>query len=89
MGMTSLNISLPKALKEYIETEVAEGTYSTPSEYVRELLRAHQKRRAEEKLEAALLHGLASGPPIEINQKYWAEKRRRLTQRHKLKKVAG
>src|ERR1035438_2321984 len=43
--MTSMNVSLPEELKEYVETQTRQG-YSTPSEYVRELIREDQKRRA-------------------------------------------
>lgn len=85
--MTSLNISLPKALKEYIEGEVAGGAYSTPSEYVRVLIREDKKRRAQEKLESALLEGLNSGAAAEIKRDYWARKRKEL--RHKPARVAG
>jgi len=42
--MTSMNISLPEELKEYVERRTQNG-YSTPSEYVRELIRADQDRR--------------------------------------------
>ena len=52
--MTSLNVSLPKTLREYVEGQVDEGGYSTPSEYVRALIREDQKRRSQEKLEAML-----------------------------------
>ena len=45
MPMTSLNISLPEALKEYVEGQVASGDWSTPSEYVRELIRRDKERR--------------------------------------------
>jgi hypothetical protein len=31
--MASLNISLPKTLRKFIETQVREGDYSTPSEH--------------------------------------------------------
>jgi antitoxin ParD1/3/4 len=37
--MTSLNISLPEPLKQYVERQVASGDWETPSEYVRELIR--------------------------------------------------
>jgi putative addiction module CopG family antidote len=37
--VTSLNISLPEALKDYVEGQVASGDWGTPSEYVRELIR--------------------------------------------------
>ena len=63
MATTSLNISLPEALKEFVHERVAEKAYSNPSDYVRALIHGLQKRRAEEKLEQLLLQGLASGEP--------------------------
>jgi antitoxin ParD1/3/4 len=81
MGITSLNVSLPKVLKDYVESRVNDGGYSTPSEYVRELIREDQKRRAVEMLEALLAEGLSSGEPVKANRKYWAEKRRKLSER--------
>ncbi len=79
--MASLNISLPQSLKDYVEGRVKTSGYSTPSEYVRELLRQDQKRCAEEKLEELLLDGLNSGDPIEITPEYWENKRRQLVER--------
>jgi len=81
MGITSLNVSLPKVLKDYVESRVNDGGYSTPSEYVRELIREDQKRRAVEMLEALLAEGLSSGEPLKADRKYWAEKRRKLSER--------
>ena len=55
--MTSLNISLPEALKNYVEGQVASGDWGTPSEYVRELIRQDKERRLgnlEQELVAAL-----------------------------------
>ena len=54
MSMTSMNVSLPEELKEFAEEQTKNG-YSTPSEYVRELIRADQRRRAKDKLEAMLV----------------------------------
>ena len=48
---------------------------------IRELIRADQKRRAEERIDALLLEGLDSGTPIPVTQEYWDEKKRRLTER--------
>ena len=45
MAMKSLNISLPGALREYVEGQVASGDWGTPSEYVRELIRQDKERR--------------------------------------------
>ena len=64
MPMTSLNISLPEVLKNYVEGQVASGDWGTPSEYVRELIRRDKERRLgdlEQELVAA-----AKGPKIEI-----------------------
>ena len=83
--MTSLNISLPSSLKEFVETQVQESGFSTPSEYIRNLVRDDQKRRTEEKLEALLLEGLNSGEPIEITPEYWEKKRTQLIERQNKK----
>ena len=80
--MASMNISLPQSLKDYVEDRVSVGGYSTPSEYLRELLRQDQKQRTEDKLETLLLEGLESGEPIEITPEYWENKRKRLVERN-------
>ncbi len=64
MPMTSLNISLPDALKAYVEHQVASGDWGTPSEYIRELIRQDKERRLAT-LEQALLAG-AKGRTIEV-----------------------
>lgn len=56
--MESMNISLPEPLKQFVDRQVAQGRYSSASEYVRELIRADEKRKVEEQLEAKLLEGL-------------------------------
>jgi antitoxin ParD1/3/4 len=81
MAMASLNISLSQSLKDYVEKRVATGGYSTPSEYLRELVRQDQKQQAEDELEALLLEGLNSGDPIEISPEYWENKRRQFIDR--------
>jgi antitoxin ParD1/3/4 len=65
MAMTSLNISLPEALKSYVEGQVASGDWGTPSEYVRELIRQDKERRLST-LEQDLL-AAAKGPRIELS----------------------
>jgi antitoxin ParD1/3/4 len=63
--MTSLNISLPEALKEYVEGQVASGDWGTPSEYVRELIRQDKERRLSN-LEQDLITA-ARGAKIELS----------------------
>lgn len=56
--MESMNISLPEPLKQFVDGQISTGRYSSASEYVRELIRADEKRKAEEQLESMLLAGL-------------------------------
>ena len=44
--MSTMNISLPDALKEFVEGQVAEQGYGTSSEYVRELIRKDRDRQS-------------------------------------------
>jgi antitoxin ParD1/3/4 len=64
--MQTMNISLPEPMKEYVEERVSAGAYSSASEYVRELVRADQKRHAKEQLEQILLNAMNSGDPFEV-----------------------
>ncbi|HEY4903364.1 MAG TPA: type II toxin-antitoxin system ParD family antitoxin [Candidatus Sulfotelmatobacter sp.] len=62
--MTSLNISLPEALKKYVEGQISSGDWSTPSEYIRELIRQDKERRLHS-LEQDLI-AATKGPKIEL-----------------------
>ena len=60
--MAQMNVSIPDQLKGWAESRVAEGRYSSTSDYVRDLVRRDQER--EEKLRvlrAAIDEGRASG----------------------------
>lgn len=58
-SMTTMNISLPDALKTFVDAQVAERGYGTSSEYVRELIRKDQDRQH---LRGLLLAGVSSQP---------------------------
>lgn len=77
--MTTLNISLPDSMRAFIDEQIAQGGYSTASEYIRDLIRQAQKQAAQEKLDILLIEGLASGEPIEVTDQWWQEKQERLT----------
>ena len=55
--MSTMNISLPDALKSFVDEQVRTRGYSTLSEYVRELIR---KDRDRQRLRGLLLEGAAS-----------------------------
>ena len=56
--MQSMNISLPEPLKRFVDGQIEQGRYSSVSEYMRELIRDDEKRKAQDQLEALLLEGL-------------------------------
>jgi antitoxin ParD1/3/4 len=60
--MAQMNVSIPDALKSWAEHRVAEGRYSSTSDYVRDLIRRDQERAdAVAELQAAVDAGRASG----------------------------
>jgi antitoxin ParD1/3/4 len=79
--MTTMNVSLPEAMKEFVEEQVAKGGYETASEYVRALIRETQIRAAKEDLDAKLLEGLESGPATPMSKADWDELKRRVWER--------
>ncbi len=83
--MQSMNISLPDPLKKFVDDQVAEGRYSSVSEYVRELIRADERRRATDRLEALLLDGI-SGEATELTQEDWGAIRSEALAKVKAKK---
>ena len=73
--MTTMNISLPDALKTYVDEQVTGRGYGTSSEYVRELIRKDQDRQ---RLRSLLLEGAASPAGEPIDQAYFASLRARV-----------
>jgi antitoxin ParD1/3/4 len=73
--MPTMNISLPANLKEFVDSQVESGNYSSVSEFMRELVRREQKDRRKEELERQLLAGLKSGKGIESTPEMWRELR--------------
>lgn len=86
--MESMNISLPSPMKHFIDGQIALGRYSSVSEYMRELVREDEKRKAREQLEAMLLEGL-SGPESEVSAMHWDEIRAEGLRRFELRKKGG
>lgn len=73
--MPTMNISLPKELKSFVDKRVSASSYSTNSEYIRELMRQDQQRDAEKKLAGLIAAGLNSQPTAPIDKSYCAGKR--------------
>lgn len=78
--MTTMNISLPDSLKEFVDEQVSQRGYGTSSEYLRELIRRDQGRM---NLRNLLLEGAASKPAVLADAKYFDSLRRRVSKRGK------
>lgn len=63
-----MNISLPDALRDFVDEQVTARGYGTSSEYVRELIR---KERDRESLRALLREGAASPPGVPADAAYF------------------
>ena len=60
--MATMNVSLPDAMKQWVEEQVQTGRYGNSSDYVRDLVRRDQERAdAREKLQQMVDEALASG----------------------------
>jgi antitoxin ParD1/3/4 len=60
--MATMNISLPDAMKTWVEEQVESGRYANSSDVIRDLVRKEQERAdAREKLDQMVDQALASG----------------------------
>lgn len=59
--MASLNVHMPTELREFVERRTKEGRFSTPTEYVRHLIREDEQRAAEQRIDDLFLEGVRSG----------------------------
>jgi len=84
--LTEVNISLPLSMKTFIDEVVAEGGYSTASEYVRELIE-DAKRKSQEEIEQRLLEALESGPATPMTKEDWEAIKQRGLERIRQKKA--
>ena len=78
--MATMNVSLPDAMKTWVERQAESGRYGNASDYVRDLIRRDQERTAKiAHMQKLVDEALASGvSPLTIDQ-IWAkaEKRRK------------
>ena len=72
--MSTMNISLPEALKSFVDEQVTQRGYGTSSEYVRELIRRELDRA---NLRALLQEGAASPVVGELDPPYFNSLRER------------
>ena len=78
--MTTINISLPDQMKEFVDEEMGEGGYRDASDYFNALLQEQLKRKTEQKLEGLLQEGLATKSSA-VDKKDWEYIRGKLESR--------
>lgn len=73
--MSTMNISLPDGLKDFVDSQVGSRGFGTSSEYVRELIRKDQDRQ---QLRGLLLAGAQSAPTSSVDANYFDALRKRI-----------
>ena len=76
--MSTMNISLPEAMKSFVDEQVHSRGFGTSSEYVRELIRKDQERLHLQRL---LLSGASAKPASAADGAYFATLRDRIGRR--------
>ena len=68
--MAQMNISIPEKLKSYVESRVADGSYASSSDYLRDLVRQDQRERSRldwlrTEIQAGFDSGISDTDPFE------------------------
>ena len=60
--MATMNISLPNAMKQWVEQQTQSGRYSNSSDYMRDLIRRDQEKAVKiANMQALVTEGIESG----------------------------
>jgi antitoxin ParD1/3/4 len=87
--MTTVTISLPESLKDFVQEQLSTKGYGNVSEYFRSLLREAQQAEQDARLEALLVEALAGGNDIPLNAEFWKDLKaeaRQIAATHKSRK---
>ena len=61
MSRHTLSLTLPEAMRAYVNARVSAGNYGNTSEYIRDLVRKDREEQAKTRLRNLIEEGLASG----------------------------
>ncbi|MEO6436477.1 MAG: type II toxin-antitoxin system ParD family antitoxin [Tepidisphaeraceae bacterium] len=73
---TTMNVSLPRELKRWVDEQVKQGGYGTASEYLRDVLRRARERQARQDIDALLVKAVESGASIAMDDADWTSLRK-------------
>lgn len=63
--MPNVSISIPEQMRNWIDSQIKQGRYTSTSDYMRDLIRNDQRSR--EQLDQLLLNGINSGPSAPLD----------------------
>lgn len=69
--MTTMSISLPDQMRDFIEAQARKQGFESVSDYLRALILEVQTREARQALDAKLKEGLESGPAADLTSDEW------------------
>ncbi|MEZ6233976.1 MAG: hypothetical protein R3B68_07280 [Phycisphaerales bacterium] len=78
--LTSMNVSLPESLREFVQERLGTAGFANASEYVRHLIR-QDRDRVESRLAELIEEGLDSGAAVVADDRFWAGLDRRVEAR--------
>lgn len=80
--MATMNVSLPDAMKHWVEEQARGGRYSNASDYVRDLIRRDQERAVKvAHMQGVVAEGLRSGAGTRSMDELRSEARSRVDRR--------
>ena len=75
--MATMIVSLPDAMKAWVERQAEDGRYGDASDYIRDLIRRDQEReKAIAEMRAFVAEGIASGPGEPFDREAFRAERR-------------
>ena len=80
--METYNITLPDDVAEIVKEKAVEGGFTSPTDFLQAWIANTLDQQARDRLEAMLIEGLESGPPIEATEEFWREFKEELNKNH-------
>jgi antitoxin ParD1/3/4 len=83
--MTSMNISLPDSLKQFVDEQISTGAYGSANDYVVRLISEAQDRKYREEIEQKVLEALDRGDYSPMSSQEWEDLRAEIRDRAELR----
>jgi len=87
--MASLNVNMPKDLRDFVDRRTSEGRFGTPTEYVRHLIRQDKEGEAKRELKRLVMEGIKSGRSRTDLKTFFARLHRRIDELAEERKGRG